>query len=172
MDTIFTDPRDGKTYKTIRLSGKTWLAENLNFECKKSSWISRKCCWFYEDNLIYGGKYGRLYNWQSAKRIAPPGWRLPDKSEYELLLKHSGNDETEAYHDIVINGRSGFDALAGGYRRSKPYYYGCESSAYFWTASEYDKNRAWSLQIIGTSKKVFLDIEEKRTGMSIRLIKD
>jgi uncharacterized protein (TIGR02145 family) len=28
---VFTDPRDGKSYKTVTLNGKTWFAQNLNY---------------------------------------------------------------------------------------------------------------------------------------------
>jgi uncharacterized protein (TIGR02145 family) len=32
IDTKFTDPRDGQTYKTVEINGKTWLAESLRYK--------------------------------------------------------------------------------------------------------------------------------------------
>ena len=48
----FTDPRDGKTYRTVRLIDKIWMAENLNFDVGEG-------CWFYDNDPSYETTYGR-----------------------------------------------------------------------------------------------------------------
>jgi len=58
----FTDQRDGKTYKTVKIDDMIWLAENFNYEG--------------EDK----------YDFETAKKICPLGWHLPSDEEWGRLL--------------------------------------------------------------------------------------
>mgnify|MGYP003552670525 CR=1 FL=1 len=77
-----TDPRDGKTYKIVKIGNQTWMAENLNVKTKDS--------WCYDDEESNCKKYGRLYTRRAAMKACPSGWHLPSKSEFETLIEAVG----------------------------------------------------------------------------------
>ncbi|MBS3813464.1 PKD domain-containing protein [Candidatus Bipolaricaulota bacterium] len=78
----FSDPRDGKSYKTVKIGDQTWFAENINYEV--SDGLS-KC---YDNNNSYCDTYGRLYSYSAATKACPSGWHLPSQEEWCTLLNH------------------------------------------------------------------------------------
>ncbi|MDR0517378.1 MAG: hypothetical protein LBH25_10090 [Fibromonadaceae bacterium] len=117
----FIDPRDGKTYKTIKIGSQTWMAENLKYEAESSKSINSE-------------KYGLLYNWDTAMKACPEGWHLPSDAEWNKLINFSGGKEVAGKKLKAISGWSdqyyksgewagsgngtdnyGFSARPGGY---------------------------------------------------------
>jgi len=130
----FTDSRDGKIYKTVKIGNQVWMAENLNYAVKGSKcygeggqvWISDKG----KDITLSSAeiqanctKYGRLYNWATVKKACPSGWHLPNKKEWQTLVDIAGGEKIagkklKAKSGWNKNGNGmddfGFAALPGG----------------------------------------------------------
>jgi len=111
----FTDSRNGKKYKTVKIGDQTWMAENLNYETDSSV-----CYGSDSDNC---DKYGRLYNWETAKKVCPSGWYLPNYDEWNTLMTVAGGVENAATKLKAKSGWNnggngtddfGFSALPGG----------------------------------------------------------
>ncbi len=167
---IFTDSRDGKAYKTVKIGNQTWMAENLNYETSSGSWC-------YDDDPANCEKYGRLYDWETAKTVCPPGWRLPSKSDFETLFAYIGGDEEETFHALKEGGSSGFNALLGGWRYCDGYLSGLGYYGQFWSFStlDLDYDKAWCL-LIGVGKNDYTDVGMDASfrifGLSVRCLQD
>jgi len=112
MSSYFTDPRDGRKYRTVNIGGKTWMAENMNYKTANT--------WCYNDDSSMCEKTGRLYERSATGSVCPEGWHMPNNAEWEDLIKAAGGDIA----GITLkpfdwwNGTDeyGFSARAGGYR--------------------------------------------------------
>ncbi len=139
----FTDSRDKKTYKIVKIGTRTWMAENLNYEAKGS-----KC---YENNSANCAKYGRLYNWETAMKVCPSGWHLPSNDEWGVLVSAIGGEiiagkKLKSKSGWNENGGGtdefGFSALPGGNGRSSGRFNEVGAIGYWWSASERDSSYA------------------------------
>jgi len=61
-----TDPRDGKTYRTVEVLGQIWMAENLNFADSANFPLLKGNTFCYEDDEEKCNILGRLYKRQAA----------------------------------------------------------------------------------------------------------
>jgi len=146
-----TDSRDGKKYKVVKIGTQTWMAENLNYNASGS-----KC---YDNKESNCQKYGRLYNWNTAKTACPKSWHLPSDAEWNVLMKFvnpscsdnshcaGAGTELKATSGWISNGNGtdayGFSALPGGFGSSDGSFLNVGLRGYWWSASEYSSNFAY-----------------------------
>lgn len=156
----FTDHRDGKKYKTIKIGNQIWMAENLNYDAGSG-------CFCYDDTISNCKKYGKLYDLETANKVAPSGWHLPSKDEWEILLNNLGGEGNISYKKIIKDGESGFDALFGGWHYGTGGYDDIEMSGYFWSSTD-----SWLLHTYSTGHTAYMLHGNETYSYSVRLIKN
>lgn len=98
----FSDPRDGRTYRTIGYRGTTWMAENLKYQGTPETFeVDKKYC--KSDNCKNSGYY---YTINAAEQACPEGWRFPTNNEVALLSTPDDSEEVS-----VSSTRKLFNAL-------------------------------------------------------------
>jgi len=171
---IYTDARDGKSYKTIQIGEQIWFAENFSYDggadCKKV--------------VFEGIDFGMLYNWEAAKNLCPEGWHLPSQEEWETLADNLGGYE-KAGHKLktknqwksafsLQKGTSGFHATPAGYNMHDQFR--CQTEfAYFWSLTLTDEKGfyAFSVSIVYSHSRIYLDSTAPLEYFySVRYIKD
>jgi uncharacterized protein (TIGR02145 family) len=179
----FTDTRDGKIYKTVKIGEQVWMAENLNYEADGS-----KC---YNDSTAYCDKYGRLYNWETAMSACPNGWHLPSSEKWDILYRYvdSANGTSSPYESKTAgkylkamsgwdrNGNGddkyGFFALPGGSGYSAGNFFDDVGyNGYWWTASEHDSYNAYIRNISYDSDHAYHNGSGKYFLFSVRCLQD
>ena len=172
-----TDSRDGKSYKTVKIGTQVWMAENLNYAHGTS--------WCYDDNGDNCKKLGRLYNWKTAGKVCPAGWRLPSKSDFENLVNLAGGEQvggrklksTSGWANN-LNGTDalGFNAIAAGDRATDENRDGFDWLGYatsFWSSTAAFEQDGFALFLTGGNDQAQLVTEKvETTGYSVRCIKD
>jgi uncharacterized protein (TIGR02145 family) len=116
----FTDERDGRIYKWVKIGNQTWMAENLAFLPRVNNIEDRLLPIRYNvfgfagndintaNNSTNYKTYGTLYSWRAAKIACPSGWHLPSDAEWKQLESTMGmtipNVDEITDREGVVNG--------------------------------------------------------------------
>jgi len=175
-ESTFTDPRDGQVYTYKQIGSQIWMTQNLNYAAPGS--------WCHSNVSTNCEVYGRLYDWNTALTVAPPGWHLPSDAEWTTLTNYLGGSavaggkmkEAGTEHWIGNTGgdnSSGFTGLPGGSmvngRVNDPIkYYGD-----FWTSTPSADDYAWIRYLYYNSAQIEANPNAQKTAaVSVRCVKD
>lgn len=188
--------------KEISINDQVWMRNNLNvekfrngdkileaktfYEWEKAA-LKKEAAWcYYDNNPSYGDKLGKLYNWfavNDSRGLAPTGYHIPTKIEFETLINENGTDffagkklkSTIGWADDG-NGdnESGFNALPGGFRLEyEGRFMMLGTNSYFWTSSESSEETAHYILLQGDTNEIGKSKDGKKSeGYSVRCIKD
>jgi len=216
-ETQFCDSRDNRTYKYVAIGTQTWMAENLNYAAKGSKCGGTEQKVHYEstdefcemdckqekytdytiedENTVNCDKYGRLYDWATAKsnNVCPKGWHLPSGAEWKKLIATAGGKNVagknlKAKSGWSYNGKSGngedkfgFSALPGGNgsENSPNGFYLNAGSKGFWLSFA---NGGKDCVVMGDCEYIYMSYDGKNVGSefiyinsslySVRCLKD
>ena len=186
---------DGNLYHGVYIGSQIWTKENLRVTRFRDGTpiekITDQALWNgmsdtlpgwcnYNNDDYLGTIYGKLYNRNviyDSLPIAPAGWRLPTRADWDSLFTYLGGAaaagdklrEEGTDHWLGPNlsdNSSGFTALPGGFR-SQNGFSNLSIKGSFWSYWPFES------YTIGGSGPVICDSTTSKTiGLSIRLIKE
>jgi uncharacterized protein (TIGR02145 family) len=165
-----------------------------------SSETTPKYQWTYGGNESNVATYGRLYTWYAAtdsRNVCPAGWHVPSDAEWMTLTDYltsngygyggSGSDIAKSLaatsgwttdetagtvgNDQASNNSSGFTALPSG-SRSYDGTFGDVGFGIWWSSTEYSTTSAYNRYIYYNNNSIHGNDNSKRTGFSVRCVKD
>ncbi|MEE1946989.1 FISUMP domain-containing protein [Pedobacter sp. KR3-3] len=188
----------------ITIGNQVWMNKNLDVgkfrngdpitEAKTpeewerlSSDESRQPAWcYYNFDPANAAKYGRLYNFYAVadkRGLAPAGWHIPSKAEYETLINHVGGEYTASKKLRSKTGfkngnngtnESGFNiqpaGFRGGYAKSGFSWIG--ESFLIWSSSVKDEYQCHYLAYNRDKDFIYVGAWSRDNGFSVRLIKN
>jgi uncharacterized protein (TIGR02145 family) len=153
----------------------------------------------YDNNPANSTIYGRLYNWftvdnnaptkiasNGGKNVCPTSWHMPGDDEWTNLttylggedvagdkLKETGTTHWSSSYTGATN-ESGFTGLPGGYRAFMGFFenIGGSGCGYWGSSTEYTTTLAWYRFLGYCYTNVNRYYSEKRTGHSVRCVRD
>jgi len=199
-DSYAVTDTDGNVYHTVTIGTQVWMVENLKttkyrngdpipYDTSKRKHNTQGVYNNYNNDTNISSIYGRLYNWYAAhddRKIAPLGWHVPQKSDWDKLIDHltylgdvnsvggklKESDTTHwKYPNTGATNRSGFTALPGG-----RYFFGAfesiGSKGFWWSSTGIINISAYYLRLINSQSEAQLIYYTKNMGLSIRCLKD
>jgi uncharacterized protein (TIGR02145 family) len=176
--TKFLDIRNNETYNLVEIGSQCWMSKNINYSTEGS--------WCYGNSNANCEKYGRLYNFETAKTVCPSGFALPSDNDFKTLERQLGMAQEDANKTGWRgeeegnklknkagwdgNNDSGFAALPAGGREDNGSYSGVARGSSFWTSTESDSS-AWSRQLYSGFSGINRNILPKEGAISVRCIK-
>lgn len=131
-------------------------------------------------------EYGCLYNWYAvddARGLCPSGWHVPTDGEWTVMTDELGGEsiaggQMKTTYGWVNGGNgtnsSGFSGLPGGNRNGgNGVFYSAGDDGSWWSSSPF--NYDWSARrriIFAINENVYSYVENSRSGLSVRCIKD
>lgn len=173
----------GHTYNTIKIGDQCWIRENMRVDTESSR--------FYDDNPENVSVYGKLYSWEAAVSVCPPGWKLPAYEDWCTLVQHvDGSAICQQDSDLGTDAgfklkskegwlddqsgsdQFGFKAIPGGFKLLAGNFTELGETAAFWTSSvaEGDFANFWS--ITSETTRITNNNAPKSEFFSVRCIKE
>ena len=185
-------------YESVQIGEQIWMAENYNEayfrngdkipeaqtdeEWRRARSHEQPAWCYYNNDESLGEKYGKLYNWYAVmdeRGLAPGGWHIPDKKEWEKLdnyLNNRAGYKMKSTTDWNNNGNgdnsSGFNGLPGGMRMGYGLFNYLNLKGNWWSTSKKLDYNIYGRSLLYGSNELYNGSFNEPSGMSVRCIKN
>ena len=192
---------EGNVYNTIGIGYQEWMTQNLRTVVYRngtdsiplaesdSLWATKVTptyCWYAGDSAANAGVYGALYNWYAVNtgNLCPTGWHVATNDDFSELVRYTGGagvaggilKETGTAHWNTPNSgatdKYGFAARGAGKRSSDGVFDFVKVEGNWWTSTEYSTLNGSYFNILFNYGNSFQAYMGKKTGMSVRCVKN
>lgn len=187
---------------TVKIGNQEWMTQNLDVSKFRNGeaipqaktneeWMvayqEGLAAWCYYDNIPEKEfKYGKLYNWfavNDPRGLAPKGFHVPSKAEWDTLVAFLGGDKvagkklksSEGWpEDGNGTNESGFTGLPGSMRYYNGIFNKYRKYGHWWTVTELPPFYAWQYYLLFSDDGIgyFSSDFGKGAGMSVRCLRD
>jgi uncharacterized protein (TIGR02145 family) len=206
---------DGNIYQTVTIGNQTWMAENLRTTKYRNgdgislftdsiagNLIKKGAQCAYNNDKISLIKYGRYYNYyavEDERNIAPEGWHVATRGDWELLDDYlianefnydkkklgknyakslaatsdwtTSNREGAIGNEQTLNNSSNLNAFPAGYFCNTGFF-GLNNWTAWWTIYEFGKKSSLAY-LWSDSTSLYLPFnDQKYNGQTVRCVKD
>ena len=191
----FKDTRDGKVYKTVKIGGQEWMAENLNVskfrngdlipEAKtdeewEKAGVNKQPVWCYFSNDPKNqNQNGKLYNYYAIideRGLAPANWRILNNDDWSKLnsslgLEYASRIKSKSGWINNFNGtnKSGFSVYPSGCRADNGRFIGFGDNAVYLSLPVTDDD-VFTKKVIVRNAILHAQYPSENFGYSVRCL--
>jgi len=167
--------------------------ESIPYVMEDTAWgdlYSPAFCWYNNDRKSFPISFGALYNWYAVKtgKLAPKGWHVATNDDWAAFMDHvnggwpygggalkeTGTKNWRSPNEGA-NNETGFTALPGGWRTISDGFVFMGISGDWWCISATNEKSAGEIMLNYKSPNIyylFVSEKKKKTGLSVRCVKD
>lgn len=167
---------DGNTYAVKEIEGLIWTTENLRVT--KDSEGQEVTYFFPNENEGNVKEYGLLYDYPTACKVCPAGWRLPTNADWERLFTLGEDGEAPRWKDASYwtgeenSNTSGFSVRPTGYGNSGEFDDAFGEKTYFVSKTKDNEHDIWTYILEKGKSSIRKAPQHPTYGYAVRCVKD
>ncbi len=164
------DDRDGNKYRTIVVSDRIWMAENINYKFSNPEDDAKTKCPGSDEYSCE--KYGRLYQYKVANYVCPSGWHLPDDDEWINFTNNLEGEYDSAYRYKKILNSDSINLIQAGFGNIRSQILDKDRASYLWSSTTNENRPTSAMSHLINNDEIARKAIGKNNYLSVRCVSD
>ncbi|MCR9251194.1 MAG: fibrobacter succinogenes major paralogous domain-containing protein [bacterium] len=168
--------QDGNSYSTKTYGNTIWMTENLKATQSKNG---EPIQFFYPNgDTSHVNKFGLLYDFETACKVCPEGWRLPTNDDWEELFNWNNSRESGPFKDNQFwanetnSNSSLFSSRPAGFGNNGEHSNQFNKKTLFWSKSKETEEFIWTYIFELENDSIRKASQHPTYAFSVRCVKE